>query len=285
MYRKVWFSTLIELLSMVLQKHKRKCVKLWKKKHTHTHTWKKKKRKRRKIIQDHSLCTGKRQSHSSCHNVKIFQAFWPACSPGWCTAKPKVLWEYPTFCCPTAGVHPTKLKCLRGNPIALNSPTVNEERARAMPARHLQKWSQDLGRLNRPLDLPQFTCCYHVNPGLKALRRLFQDSWKLLCRSRADWTASSGQEKSSTGWDFQEYLAVTSPRSPLKSAEYLHRLQLEKNQAITERLKCSPLMMLRFLCTHQLKDRLLCLSLNTIPAIGETERWAQRACPKGTGKL
>lgn len=61
---------------------------------------------------------------------------------------------------------------------------------------------------------------------------------------------------------------------PLKSAEYLHRLQLEKNQAITEHVKHSPLMMLWFFFTPQLKDRLLCLSLNTIPAIGDTEHWA-----------
>lgn len=105
---------------------------------------------------------------------------------------------------------------------------------------------------------------------------LWKESW-LNCHS--------GQEKSSTGWDFQEYLAVTSPHSPLKSAEYLHRLQLEKNQAIRERLKHSLLMMLWFLCTPQLKDCMLYLSLNTIPAIGETEHWAQSAGPKGPAKL
>lgn len=170
----------------MLHKHKRKCAKLWKNKHSFPE---KKKRKRRKIIQDHFLWAEKRHNHSSCYLVKIFQAFWPACSPGWCTAKPKVLWGYPTFCCPSAGVGPTKLKYLHGNPIALNSPTVSEERARVMPARHLQKWSQNLGGLNQPLNLPQFICCYYVNPGLKALRQHFQGSWKLLCGSRADWTA------------------------------------------------------------------------------------------------
>lgn len=58
----------------------------------------------------------------------------------------------------------------------------------------------------------------------------------------------SGKEKSNTGWDFQKYFGLTSPHSPLKSAEYLHRLQLEINQAITEHLKHSLLMMIWFLC-------------------------------------
>lgn len=66
---------------------------------------------------------------------------------------------------------------------------------------------------------------------------LWKQSW-LNCHS--------GQEKSGTGWYFQKYLAVTSLHSPLKSAEYLHRLQLEKK---SEHLKHSPLMMLWFLCT------------------------------------
>lgn len=83
---------------------------------------------------------------------------------------------YPKSSRLAAGVHPTELKYLIRNPIALNFPTVNEERARAMPAGHLQKRSQNLGGLNCPLDFPQFTCCYHVNPGLKSLRWLLQDS-------------------------------------------------------------------------------------------------------------
>lgn len=53
---------------------------------------------------------------------------------------------------------------------------VNEEGARAMPARHLQKRSQNLGGLNRPLDLLQFTCCCRVNPGLTSLQRLLREA-------------------------------------------------------------------------------------------------------------
>lgn len=132
-------------------------------------------------------------------DVKIFQAHRPACSHGWRTAKPKFLWGYPKSSCLTAGVHPTELEYLIRNPIALNFPTVNEERAGAMPARHLQKRNQNLGGLNRPLDLPQFTCCYHVNPGLKSLQRLLQDSWKLLCGSRADWTGLQVKKNQALG--------------------------------------------------------------------------------------
>lgn len=38
---------------------------------------------------------------------------------------------------PSPPVHPTELKYLISNPIALNFPTASEEGARAMPAAHL----------------------------------------------------------------------------------------------------------------------------------------------------